>query len=543
MTSAHNPQTGEVLTLGADGQWTKPQMAQNPETGVTLFLDGDAWKPVPSRSRATQLAPDTPEALKTLRDSATGLAKGATFGFSDELQAGLATPIELAIGAFKGTDDGKGLGDRIGDAYGRGLERFRRIEKEASERSPVASTIGEISGGLGTGGALQKGGATLLNTAKPTVASMAGRGAAEGAAYGGVQGFGTGEGIDDRINRAVAGGGLGALTGGVMGAVGARGAQKAADATVPSTDVLKRAAHNAYDAAENAGVVVSQPSFNAAVDDILNTAKMAGIDRTIHPKVTAALGRMDEARGTTPSLKDLDLLRRVAKSAGASMDADERRIAGIVVDKLDDYIHGLQPQDVLSGNVKVATDALSDARNFWSRTRKAELLEDMMEKAANNAPNFSGSGMENAIRSQFRQLVNNPKRLRGFSEEEVEAIQKVARGGPVENALRMLGKFAPTGVVSSALSGGTGFAAGGPIGAMALPAVGLGARHLATVMTNRNAKLAELLVRSGGQRPSAQQISGPQRALIEALLIGTGQQGSEAGDAVPLATALRSMSR
>lgn len=46
MTVAFNKETGEVLTLGADGRWAKAAMAQN-DKGERVFLDGDQWKPLP----------------------------------------------------------------------------------------------------------------------------------------------------------------------------------------------------------------------------------------------------------------------------------------------------------------------------------------------------------------------------------------------------------------------------------------------------------------------------------------------------------------
>ena len=67
--------------------------------------------------------------------------------------------------------------------------------------------------------------------------------------------------------------------------------------------------------------------------------------------------------------------------------------------------------------------------------------------------------MENAIRIQFRSLLNRiiKGQESGWSQDEIKAIEKVVQGGPVENLLRYLGKFAPTGVVSA--YGGTGGAA------------------------------------------------------------------------------------
>ena len=118
---------------------------------------------------------------------------------------------------------------------------------------------------------------------------------------------------------------------------------------------------------------------------------------------------------------------------------------------------------------------------------------------------FTGSGLENALRTEFRQLAMNEKRMRGFSDAERQAIEAVSRGGPVINIMRGLGKLAPTGVVSTALGGSIGAGAGsiaGPIGsavgAVAAPVIGAAARGTATRMTMNAAQRAAETARAGG---------------------------------------------
>jgi hypothetical protein len=450
----------------------------------------------------------------------TGLASGLSFGLADELFAAGMTPIEMAKGAFTGEDEGKGFIDRVTGGYSRALDRNRATNAEARERQPMAALAGDVLGATVTGGQLARGGATLLSGASPTYGSMIGRGAAEGALYGAAHGFGGGEGVEDRLRGAGLGAGIGAVTGGAVGAVGARGAQRAAERTVPTTDALKAQANALYKQADQAGVVVSPRSFSTAVDDIAAAVQSTGIDRTIHPKATAALQRLLDAKGQPLKLQEIDTLRRVVGAAAKSIDPDERRIASIMINKVDDYLMGLQPTDVLAGNSKAATSALTQARDLWSRFRKGEVIGDLVERAGTRGANFTGSGQENALRAEFRTLSRNAKKMRGFTAAEQQAIRKVAQGGPVENAMRALGKFAPTGVVSTGLSGGMGYAIGGPVGSAALMGAGMAGRKAATAMTSRNAQLAELLTRSGGQIPKAAQLTGPQRAMIEALTSG-----------------------
>jgi hypothetical protein len=109
--------------------------------------------------------------------------------------------------------------------------------------------------------------------------------------------------------------------------------------------------------------------------------------------------------------------------------------------------------------------------------------------------------METALRQEFTTLALNKNRMRGFTKEQVAAVKKVASGGPLENTLRVLGKFDPTTggmgtAISMGLSGGLAVPTGGA--SLALPVIGYGAKRGATAMTARNVQAArEALVGRG----------------------------------------------
>lgn len=454
--------------------------------------------------------------LQTLRDSVTGIGQGLTFNFGDEIQAGLATPLEMIRN--KTTD--------IGGSYDSALKNARGENKLAETRSPVANTIGQVAGGMAAGGTAQQGGLTLLNAAKPTIGSMALRGAGEGAAYGAAYGFGGGEGgFDNRINDAVKQGGMGAVTGGAVGGFAGRSAQKAANATIPTTQQLKTAGNQAYQQADQAGLVISPQSFSAAVDDIAIRMQSEGMDKTIHPKALAALQRLTEAQGGTPSLREIDTLRRVVKSAGASIDPSERRLANIMTEKLDDFVSNLKPTDVVAGDAVKATSALNKGRDYWSRMRKSEMIEEAVKKAENRAASTgSGGNADNAIRQNIRAILDNPKKSRGFTQEERELMQRVVKGGPVQNVARLLGKLSPQGNgLMMMLHGAGGVASGGAT--IPLAVAGYGAKKFADSATPRNVDALSRAIRSGGSLPQPQMLPAQQRALLDAVIRGSAQQG------------------
>jgi hypothetical protein len=269
----------------------------------------------------------------------------------------------------------------------------------------------------------------------------------------------------------------------------------------PSLEELSRASEAAYKRADDAGITVSSQSLTGLRVGIKKMLQKEGVDPTLHPSTTAAVKRVNEARGDM-KLSQIETLRKIANDARKSNAPADARLAGKIVDEIDDYIARLSEKDVTSGKVQDAA-ALIEARDLYSRKMKAQEINRLIERAEISAPNFSASGLENALRTEFRSLAKDQKRMRRFTSEERAAIVKVAKGGAVENALRMLGKFAPTGTVSTALSGATGFMAGGPLGAVTLPAAGLASRYAATRMTRKNAARAEEVMRRGpSSKPS-----------------------------------------
>jgi hypothetical protein len=263
---------------------------------------------------------------------------------------------------------------------------------------------------------------------------------------------------------------------------------------VPTRAELAEAARAAYKKADEAGVVVSDNSLKGLKTRIVSLSKKEGIDKDLHPDSSAVLRRITQAKGEL-TLTELETLRKVAKDAQGSIKPADKRIASMIVDELDQYIDNLSDVDVVAGDATKAK-ALKEARSLYSRAKKSEVIEELMQRAQDSASQFSGSGLENSIRTQFRGLAKNKKQMRMFTAEEQAAIRKVANGGPVENVMRFVGKFAPTGVVSGVLSGGAGAMIGGPLGA-ALPLAGLGGRAVATRLTMRNVRAADEVMRRG----------------------------------------------
>jgi len=271
------------------------------------------------------------------------------------------------------------------------------------------------------------------------------------------------------------------IAAGIPFAVGAKGTLQA-----PTVQELKGQAGQQYKFAEEVGAVFKKNSYNQFANKIESTLAKEGLDKTLQPRVFAALERIKDTKGGNVSLENMEILRRISQAAGSSADASERRLASILVDNLDDFVETAQPSQLAKGSSE-AVRALTDARDLWKRAKKTEIIDDLVSSADLRAEaNFSQSGMENALRRKLVNLADNPKALRAFTKEEQNAIKVAAKGGPTQNLLRFVGKLAPTGIVSGGGSVGLGYLAGGPIGAIGLPLAGGIARQGATQLGLRN---------------------------------------------------------
>jgi len=325
----------------------------------------------------------------------------------------------------------------------------------------------------------------------------------------------------DNIGAEIAGeliGGLG--TGAAISGLANRSARQAAERAVPSIDDLKAQASDLYAQAEARGVVADPAMTTSLADDITKIARdnelitPTGRIAEAYPKAKEALQLMRDYAGYDMNPTQMQVIRETLADAAFGAEGKEGRIAKKMLSAFDDFVSPLAPE-------------LAEARKISSRYLKAGTLERARELAGARAGQFTGSGFENALRTEYRNLDRRiiKGQEQGWSPEQIQAIQNVSRGTPMQNTARNIGKLAPTGVVSAGLGSGVPFMIGNAIGGPAVGAAsaastmgaGFAGREMATRMGLRNADVAELLARSGGTLPNA---SNPaiRDAVIQALI-------------------------
>jgi hypothetical protein len=295
---------------------------------------------------------------------------------------------------------------------------------------------------------------------------------------------------------------------------------------IPTVDDLKAQSSMQYKIAKDSGIVFKKDSFKNFANNLEKTlTTQEGLDADIQPGAFAALKRIISSGNKENSLQDVENLRRIAQGASASTNASERRLGQIMIDELDDFVENAGMSQIKTGD-KVGIEALTSARQAWKTAKKAEILDDIFNSAKiREEANFTQSGMENVLRRKLVNLADNKKLMRTFSKVERDAITSAAKGGSIQNTLRALGKFAPTGVISTGGSAGLGYLIGGAPGAIALPVIGGAARTGAEQLGLRNfSKLQDFLL-LGGKTPVAPttgQVLGTRGALtgLEQGLLG-----------------------
>lgn len=455
----------------------------------------------------------------------SGLTQGATLGAYDELAALLGTPVKAAENLMLGQDQINGLGDVggfLGRSFGGALEGQRNLTDQAFEQAPAAFIAGDLAGSLAAGGGMAARGITSFgNIARPTIMGMAGRGAVEG----GMTGFGSGynssnsDDVIDRLSAGGAGGIAGALLGGATGGVLGGAAGKAQAAAIPTAQALKSSAGDIYEGFRQSGARISASDYDGLANNIERLAASQNVklpNGKTNPTYSALSGPLEvldayKGRGDV-SLDELLAIRTNIRDAAADPTPGVSRIGMQMLDDYNDYLY------------KVAPD-LKEADDLYWRGKTGELIDKMGELATSRSGQYSQSGMENALRAEFRLLERQiiKGRVKGIPTELKEQISKVAQGDSVQDFARWVSKFG----VQNPLTSSTGVLAGLSTGSV-IPTLGIwggaqGAGAIARALAFEKYRGASALARSGGNMPewAFSPVSG-------ALVQGAGSQAGQA---------------
>lgn len=484
-------------------------LAQSPQTAPAQQASG--MQPIDnSQGRAAQVqdtynqSPWYQKAAQAFSDDATLAADGATFGYAGK--------------AIKAANNALGYnGDALNQKYLQDLQ-------DAKSRAGSAGIAAQIGGAM-----LPMSKAAEIGVTATRIPGIVGKLlglSIDGAGYGALDASGHDQNIGAGSMLGAAGGALGQAAGGIASKLLGQ-----APATATANEI-RNAATAAYQKADGLGVVYSPDAVAGLSSDLKNQFAQFGYHPELQPGAKVALGELDRlAQNGNVNLTGLDSARKLAQNAYIPGNKSNNALVGKVVSGIDDLAQNVAPENVITGNPQEAAATLANARSLWSKASKMDMIDTLAQKAENRAASTgSGGNGENALRQNLRGILDNPTKSRGFSPDELAAVQTAVSGAPGQNIMRQLGKFSPVGNgligTMEGLSALGASAAGAPMAAPAIlggAAIGTAAKYASKAMQDNNVAMINKVIASGqpasmlGKRITPQQamkISMIQRALL-----------------------------
>lgn len=419
-----------------------------------------------------------------------------------------------------------------GSDYQDELSRVRAQEQEFVDTTPGLATAAEIGGGVA--GAVLPVGAAFKGAKAASMGANALKSAGLGMTGGATYGFMEGEDPQSRKDKAVTGAAIGAAGGAAAPAVGKavqnvanavmrRGPMRKAVQTAKTAAETRKASSQQYDAFADADAQISPAAMGrmkrAVVDKLSKEGKShlpgtdglnPGADR-LQRIVTEMDDQVQVSNSATP-LKSIDDFRQVAGDVAQDVNSIGRatkdaRLGTITVDEVDNFVDSLGPEDIVSGDVHGARDALLKARDLWRHAQKTQMIENVLD----SQDDYLG-GPASAIRNKVATLLRNPKTRNKFSDAEQTYLRKIIGGNPVTRAIRLAGNG--IGRQAQMALGGAG---AGPLGTLAGAMTGEITAEAANRHAVKQAELAHALIASGGLE-NLPSVSPEVRRIAESLM-------------------------
>lgn len=214
------------------------------------------------------------------------------------------------------------------------------------------------------------------------------------------------------------------------------------------------------------------------------------------------------------SFDNIKTFRQALQQAASSPDARERRAAAIAIEQVDKWLSAPNAESLLAGTAssegaEQAARLYREGRGNYAAGKRSEDITGRAEKAdLRAAAANSGRNVDNATRQRFVDVLTSDKAGRGYTQEELDAVERLVRGTGGMNAARYIGNLFGGGgglgqLVTGGLGGASGAAVGGPVGAglgaaagaAVPPTIGALAKSLSNTLTRRQVEALDELIR------------------------------------------------
>lgn len=239
---------------------------------------------------------------------------------------------------------------------------------------------------------------------------------------------------------------------------------KAAFSKSPAEDAqtFKAQSQDSYKQMRDAGAELNRAGTGSVTYGIGKALADSGImNKSLHGDTMSIVQDLnDAAQNGSLSLEKLDQYRQLLNQAvskntskvdGANPDAFK---ANVAIGALDDAVNNLGPEHITN---PAAIDSLNNARAQWAKSSRMSQVQKIIDNAkmTDNPVTAMKTGFKNLSKS----LKVSP---RGWTPDEISAVNDAAKTGILTNALRVAGSR-----LTPMIAGGAGYASGGPVGALA----------------------------------------------------------------------------
>jgi hypothetical protein len=204
----------------------------------------------------------------------------------------------------------------------------------------------------------------------------------------------------------------------------------------------KKIASAYYAWAKRLGGTLTPAFVNKFIDTLAATRVPEGVSELVkgtqHP-YNAFLDRLEQQRGQS---WDLDKVQAIDQELGDQIsNAFGQRLSGEgemwrnTQQTLRDHIDNAASGDITGG--RQGFQALDKGRQAWSAARRMEDLERVQQIARDTEA--AGGDAARSIRAQLKQMLNTPKRMRGYNYAEIRAIRRAARQGKIGGLIDLFG--------------------------------------------------------------------------------------------------------
>lgn len=280
------------------------------------------------------------------------------------------------------------------------------------------------------------------------------------------------------------------------------------NAAIPTTAELKKMGRELYKIVDDADVILKPEPLQRLGQSVVNDLAKYGYHPKLQPRIVPVLEELERVSRDNITAKGVQTLRRIVKNAAKSQDPTEKLFGQKIIEKIDDMMGNLLPDDVVQGDSNLVAAATREANKVWSQFRKSEMIDKAVRRGSNRAiSSGSGGNEENAIRQNIRSILDDPKKMAGFTKKEEKLIETVVRGTKKQNLLRLGGKFSPTAGALPAAFAAVAGVGGSPLAL--LSGAGLLSKMASESIARKNIKALSELIRNVEVSPLPSKSSPP----------------------------------